>query len=223
MLLSAGNDGLCGKPLDRSCKKIRLSGTLLILIIVLAASVALGFSAAIFALLRRRSSASSESRFKLSPTKSAKMAASHKGHKLGNGSPTIHTTGAKTETVTTKDHAHDHEKLTFLRDGAERFEFKDLLRASAEVLGGGGFGSSYKAVLLTGQAMVVKRFKEMNTVGREEFHHHMRRLGRLSHPNVLSLTAYYYRKEEKLLVTEYIKNSSLVHLLHSKLSFFFQK
>ncbi|ONK70619.1 uncharacterized protein A4U43_C05F35630 [Asparagus officinalis] len=106
------------------------------------------------------------------------------------------------------------EKLTFLQDGGERFELQDLLRASAEVLGSGNFGSSYKAVLIEGPSVAVKRFKEMNRVGREDFQEHMRRLGRLSHPNVLPLVAYYYRKEEKLIITNYILNGSLAHMLH---------
>lgn len=94
---------------------------------------------------------------------------------------------------------------------------QDLLKASAEVLGSGNFGSSYKATLVDAPAVVVKRFKEMNGVGREDFQEHMRRLGRLSHPNLLPLVAYYYRKEEKLLITEFVPNGSLAHMLHGKL------
>uniref|UniRef100_M8BCT5 Putative LRR receptor-like serine/threonine-protein kinase n=1 Tax=Aegilops tauschii TaxID=37682 RepID=M8BCT5_AEGTA len=50
----------------------------------------------------------------------------------------------------------------------------------------------------------------------EEFEEHMRRLGRLSHPNLLPLVAYYYRKEEKLLMHDYVQNKSLAHLLHGE-------
>lgn len=54
----------------------------------------------------------------------------------------------------------------------------------------------------------------MNNVGREEFHEHMRRLGRLKHQNLLPVVAYYYRKEEKLLVAEYKEPGSLASRLH---------
>ncbi|KAG8075020.1 hypothetical protein GUJ93_ZPchr0006g45302 [Zizania palustris] len=108
----------------------------------------------------------------------------------------------------------DHGRLVFIQEGRERFELEDLLRASAEVLGSGNFGASYKATLMEGQSMVVKRFKEMNGVGRGDFNEHMRRLGRLVHPNLLPVVAYLYKKEEKLFVTEYIVNGSLAHLLH---------
>ncbi|CAL5041545.1 unnamed protein product [Urochloa decumbens] len=107
-----------------------------------------------------------------------------------------------------------HGKLVFVQEGRARFELEDLLRASAEVLGSGNFGASYKATLLDGPALVVKRFKEMNGAGREDFAEHMRRLGRLVHPNLLPVVAYLYKKEEKLLVTDYMPNGSLAHVLH---------
>lgn len=104
--------------------------------------------------------------------------------------------------------------LVFLQEGRERFELEDLLRASAEVLGSGNFGSSYKATLQEGPEVVVKRFKDMNGVGREDFSEHMRRLGRLTHPNLVPLVAYLYKKEEKLLITDFVINGSLAQLLH---------
>ncbi|KAJ6434697.1 hypothetical protein OIU84_000018 [Salix udensis] len=82
----------------------------------------------------------------------------------------------------------------------------------------GFLGSSYKAVLLDGPAMAVKRFRHMSSVGKEEFHEHMRKLGALSHPNLLPLVAYYYRKEDKLLVSDFIENGSLASRLHGKRS-----
>ncbi|EXC33647.1 Probably inactive leucine-rich repeat receptor-like protein kinase [Morus notabilis] len=108
-------------------------------------------------------------------------------------------------------------KLSFLRDDRQRFDLHDLLRASAEILGSGTFGSSYKANILC-DALVVKRYRQMNSLGREEFHEHMRRLGRLNHPNLLPLVAYYYRREEKLLVYDYVENGSLAFHLHGNRS-----
>lgn len=114
-------------------------------------------------------------------------------------------------------------KLTFLREDRPKFNLSDLLRASAEILGSGIFGSSYKADLedgssrggkLPSSAVVVKRYRKMNNVGREDFQEHMRRLGKFRHPNLLPLVAYYYRKEEKLLVSDYVANGSLAFHLH---------
>ncbi|MBA0719105.1 hypothetical protein Golax_006811 [Gossypium laxum] len=109
-------------------------------------------------------------------------------------------------------------KLTFVRDDRERFDLPDLLKASAEVLGSGSFGSSFKAALSIGPVVVVKRYKQMNNAGKEEFLEHMRRIGRLTHENLLPLVAYYYRKEEKLLVSDFVKNGSLAVHLHGRKS-----
>ncbi|PIN02596.1 Serine/threonine protein kinase [Handroanthus impetiginosus] len=113
---------------------------------------------------------------------------------------------------------NEHGKLYFVRNEMEGFELEELLRASAEVLGSGSFGSSYKAVLFNGLSYVVRRFRQMSNVGKEEFYEHMRRLGRLSHPNLLPLVAFYYRKDEKLLITQFVQNGSLASHLHSKRS-----
>ncbi|CAN0870303.1 Probable leucine-rich repeat receptor-like protein kinase At1g68400 [Linum grandiflorum] len=107
-------------------------------------------------------------------------------------------------------------------EGAKRFELEDLLRASAEMLGKGGFGTAYKAVLDDGHVVAVKRLKDANIVpggsggggvgGKME--QHMEILGRLRHPNLVSLKAYYFAREEKLLVYDYMPNGSLFWLLH---------
>ncbi|KAJ0091321.1 hypothetical protein Patl1_12747 [Pistacia atlantica] len=100
----------------------------------------------------------------------------------------------------------------------QKYGAYDMGQKEKEVLGSGSFGSSYKAVLLSGPAMVVKRFRQMSSVGKEDFHNHMRRLGSLSHPNLLALVAFYYRKEEKLLVSDFVSNGSLASHLHGKRS-----
>lgn len=111
---------------------------------------------------------------------------------------------------------HQAGKLAFVEETRQKFDLQDLMRASAEVLGSGNFAASYKAVLVEGEALVVKRFKHMNGIAREDFHEHMRRLGRLRHPNLLPLVAYLFRKEEKLLVSDFVDNGSLATLLHGK-------
>uniref|UniRef100_A0A7N0VB18 Protein kinase domain-containing protein n=1 Tax=Kalanchoe fedtschenkoi TaxID=63787 RepID=A0A7N0VB18_KALFE len=109
--------------------------------------------------------------------------------------------------------AHDRGRMVFF-EGVRRFELEDLLKASAEMLGKGGFGTAYKAVLDDGNVVAVKRLKEANVGGKREFEQHMELLGRLRHPNVVSLVAYYFARDEKLLVYDYMPNGSLFWLLH---------
>ena len=96
------------------------------------------------------------------------------------------------------------------------FGLADLMKAAAEVLGNGGLGSAYKAVMSNGLSVVVKRMREMNKLGKDGFDAEMRRLGRLRHHNILTPLAYHYRREEKLLVSEYIPKGSLLYVLHGK-------
>lgn len=107
----------------------------------------------------------------------------------------------------------DGGKLIFV-DGRKPFALEDLLRASAEMIGKGTFGTTYKAVLEDGSAVAVKRLKDVNSTGRRDFEQHMEFVGRLRHPHLVFLRAYYYAKEEKLLVYDYLPSGNLFSLLH---------
>lgn len=107
-------------------------------------------------------------------------------------------------------------ELLVVNDEKGVFGLSDLMKASAEVLANGMLGSSYKAVMANGVAVVVKRMKEMNALGRDAFDAEIRGLAKLRHWNILTPLAYHYRKEEKLLVSEYIPNGSLLYLLHGR-------
>lgn len=111
----------------------------------------------------------------------------------------------------------EKNKLVFFEGCAYNFNLEDLLRASAEVLGKGSYGTSYKAVLDEGIMVVVKRLREVG-IGKKEFEQHIEFLGRIGrHPNIVPLRAYYYSKDEKLLVHEYMPSGSLSSALHGML------
>lgn len=108
----------------------------------------------------------------------------------------------------------EKNKLVFFEGCSYNFDLEDLLRASAEVLGKGSYGTTYKAILEEGTTVVVKRLKEV-VVGKREFEQQMENVGRVSqHPNVVPLRAYYYSKDEKLLVYDYVTAGSFSTLLH---------
>lgn len=99
--------------------------------------------------------------------------------------------------------------------GREReFELEELLRASAEMVGKGNLGTVYRAVLEDGKTVAVKRLKDSNPCERREFQRYMEVIGKLRHPNLVRLRAYYYAKEEKLLIYDYLPNGTLHSLLH---------
>ncbi|XP_047337330.1 probable inactive receptor kinase At2g26730 [Impatiens glandulifera] len=128
------------------------------------------------------------------------------GMEAGTSSSKDDVTGGSTEG------GERSNKLVFVGGGGYSFDLEDLLRASAEVLGKGSNGTSYKAVLEEGTTVVVKRLKDV--VATKDFQTQMEILGKIKHDNVLSLVAYYYSKDEKLLVYEYMPAGSLSALLH---------
>lgn len=98
---------------------------------------------------------------------------------------------------------------------APPFDLEDLLRASAEVLGKGAFGTAYKAVMESGAAVAVKRLKDVD-LPEPEFRERIAAIGAVQHELVVPLRAYYFSKDEKLLVYDYMSMGSLSALLHGK-------
>ncbi|KAI4337441.1 hypothetical protein L6164_015858 [Bauhinia variegata] len=193
----AGNKGLCGKPLSPCPRPSSKRRRILLTVIVVVAVIATAATIALVFICARRNQKS-----KLKPEQEVKT---QKNAELKDAPKSI---DAKTY--------FKNGDLNFVRKDGTKFDLQELLRASAEVLGSSSFGSTYKAILSSGTSVVVKRFKQMNNVGKEEFFNHMERLGRLTHPNLLPLVAFYYRREEKLLVYDYVQNGSLASHLHGR-------
>ncbi|CAM0872984.1 unnamed protein product [Alopecurus aequalis] len=108
----------------------------------------------------------------------------------------------------------EKNKLVFLEGCSYNFDLEDLLRASAEVLGKGSYGTAYKALLEDGTIVVVKRLKDV-VAGKKEFEQQMELIGRVGkHANLVTLRAYYYSKDEKLVVYEYVAAGSFSAMLH---------
>ncbi|KAJ3679693.1 hypothetical protein LUZ60_017704 [Juncus effusus] len=117
------------------------------------------------------------------------------------------------ETSSSRDGGGAKKRLVFFGRSRKTYDLDDLLRASAEVLGKGAFGTTYKAMLEMGQVVAVKRLKDVNAPERE-FRDKITAIGAMDHPNMVPLRAYYYNREEKLLVYDYMAMGSLSALLH---------
>ncbi|XP_061343497.1 pollen receptor-like kinase 3 [Gastrolobium bilobum] len=120
----------------------------------------------------------------------------------------------KTSSRRGSSHGKGTGELVIVNDEKGIFGLPDLMKAAAEVLGNGGFGSSYKAVMVNGVAVVVKRSREMNALEKDGFDAEMRKLGNLKHWNILTPLAYHFRKDEKLVISEYVPRGSLLFFLH---------
>ncbi|XP_074267408.1 cysteine-rich receptor-like protein kinase 15 [Silene latifolia] len=81
---------------------------------------------------------------------------------------------------------------------------------SAEnTLGKGGFGYVYKGTLKNGDQLAIKRLSSTSGQGTEEFLAEARFLAKLQHNNVVKLVRFCLAGEEKLLVYDFMSNSSL--------------
>ncbi|CBI26846.3 unnamed protein product, partial [Vitis vinifera] len=103
--------------------------------------------------------------------------------------------------------------LVFLGNGLSVFDLEELLRASAEVLGKGTCGTTYKAMVGEGVEVVVKRLRNI-CVYEREFLEEVARLGGMVHENLASIRAYYYGRDEKLLIYDCLPMGNLSSLLH---------
>ncbi|EPS66267.1 hypothetical protein M569_08510, partial [Genlisea aurea] len=95
----------------------------------------------------------------------------------------------------------------------------DEIRAStddfsdANVLGRGGFGSVYKGRLENGKEIAVKRLSQGSSQGESEFKNEVLLMARLQHRNLLKIVGFAMRGDEKLLIYEFLQNSSLDHFI----------
>ncbi|CAL5388867.1 unnamed protein product [Camellia sinensis] len=86
---------------------------------------------------------------------------------------------------------------------------------TAEIMGKSAYGTVYKATLEDGNHVAAKRLREKVAKGRKEFEMEVAELGKIRHPNILALRAYYLGpKGEKLLVFDYMPNGSVATFLH---------
>ncbi|KAF8765344.1 hypothetical protein HU200_008722 [Digitaria exilis] len=104
-------------------------------------------------------------------------------------------------------------------DKGFKMELDELLRSSAYVLGKGGKGIVYKVVVGNGTTPVAVRRLGGGAAAPEryrEFAAEAGAVGRVRHPNVVRLRAYYWSADEKLVVTDFVNNGNLATALRGR-------
>ncbi|XP_050365674.1 probable inactive receptor kinase At5g67200 [Argentina anserina] len=110
--------------------------------------------------------------------------------------------------------------LVFCYGESQLYSLEQLMRASAELLGRGTIGTTYKAVLDNQLIVTVKRLDASKTAitSKEVFDRHMDAVGGLRHPNLVPVRAYFQAKGERLVMYDYQPNGSLFNLIHGSRS-----
>ncbi|XP_066389330.1 L-type lectin-domain containing receptor kinase SIT2-like [Miscanthus floridulus] len=104
--------------------------------------------------------------------------------------------------------------------GPHRFRYKDLFHATkgfkdSYLLGAGGFGMVYRGVLpASGVEVAVKKMSHGSKQGMKEFIAEIVSIGRIRHRSLVQLLGYCRRKDELILVYDYMPNGSLDTYLH---------
>ncbi|XP_062102661.1 probable inactive receptor kinase At5g67200 [Humulus lupulus] len=127
---------------------------------------------------------------------------------------------SKTKTIEEIKRVHKSGNLVFSAGEAQLYSLDQLMRASAELLGRGTIGTTYKAVLDNQLIVTVKRLDAVKTAvtGSEAFERHMDTVGGLRHPNLVPVRAFFQAKGERLIIFDYHPNGSLFNLIHGSRS-----
>uniref|UniRef100_A0A0A0LX67 non-specific serine/threonine protein kinase n=1 Tax=Cucumis sativus TaxID=3659 RepID=A0A0A0LX67_CUCSA len=109
-----------------------------------------------------------------------------------------------------KNHIANEESLQFdfdtIRTATDGF-------SEANQLGRGGFGAVYKGRLPDGQYVAVKRLFQSSKQGDDEFKNEIVLVAKLQHRNLVQLLGFCIKQNEKLLIYEFVENSSLEKFL----------
>lgn len=106
----------------------------------------------------------------------------------------------------------DNDKEIFLDDLLEATNHFD----QSNIIGCGGFGLVYKAVLSDGRMVAIKRLSGEHFQIEREFQAEIEALSRAQHPNLVRLQGYCKYKNDRLLLYTYMENGSLDYWLHEK-------
>ncbi|TVU16370.1 hypothetical protein EJB05_39929, partial [Eragrostis curvula] len=216
----AGNPKLCGEPdlPDSRAKKARRRKTTVAVAAAVGAALAV-LLCAMIAMKRSKKRRRPRSVAYPSPKKSAAASdVSRDGADIGYVECVRDEETAAI--MVPEDKARRLERsgcLTFCAGEAASYSLEQLMRASAEVLGRGSVGTTYKAVLDGRLVVIVKRLDAAKigpaALEAEAFEQNMDAVGRLRHPNLVPLRAFFQAKEERLLVYDYQPNGSLYSLV----------
>uniref|UniRef100_A0A0D9XDH4 Protein kinase domain-containing protein n=1 Tax=Leersia perrieri TaxID=77586 RepID=A0A0D9XDH4_9ORYZ len=141
-----------------------------------------------------------------------------------NASPPVWVTVARTTTEkqsqsetrrSTAASGGGGKKLVFVGGEPEApYDLETLLHASAEVVGKGWLGTTYRATLDAGVAVAVKRLRDA-PIPEREFRDRVAALASLRHVSLAPIRAFFYSRGEKLLVSDFVGAASLSSLLHT--------
>ncbi|CAH2037501.1 unnamed protein product [Thlaspi arvense] len=113
-----------------------------------------------------------------------------------------------------KEEEEDEVEEWELEFWPHRFSYEDLAAATEvfsndRLLGSGGFGKVYRGILPNNNELAVKCVNHDSKQGLREFMAEIESMGRLQHKNLVQMRGWCRRKNELMLVYDYMPNGSL--------------
>ncbi|KAK9272402.1 hypothetical protein L1049_002774 [Liquidambar formosana] len=110
--------------------------------------------------------------------------------------------------------------VTFV-DAPSELNYDNVVRATGNfsirnLIGTGGFGATYKAELVPGFLVAVKRLSIGRFQGIQQFDAEIRTLGRIQHKNLVTLIGYYGGEAEMFLIYNYLSGGNLETFIHDR-------
>ncbi|KAK4254432.1 hypothetical protein QN277_009817 [Acacia crassicarpa] len=109
--------------------------------------------------------------------------------------------------------------LVTFQDGPIELSYDNVVTATGNfslqnLIGTGGFGSTYKAELSPGFLVAIKRLSIGKFQGIQQFETEIRTLGRIRHKNLVTLIGYYVGEAEMFLIYNFLSGGNLETFIH---------
>ena len=106
-------------------------------------------------------------------------------------------------------------------DAPTEVNYDNVVRATGNfsirnLIGTGGFGSTYKAELVPGFLVAVKRLSIGRFQGVQQFDAEIKTLGRIRHKNLVTLIGYYVGEAEMFLIYNFLSGGNLETFIHDR-------
>jgi Leucine-rich repeat (LRR) protein len=111
--------------------------------------------------------------------------------------------------------------LVTFADAPTELSYDNVVRATGNfsiqnLIGTGGFGSTYKAELVPGFLVAVKRLSIGRFQGIQQFDAEITTLGRIRHKHLVTLIGYYVGEAEMFLIYNYLSGGNLETFIHNR-------
>ncbi|GAU29169.1 hypothetical protein TSUD_275880 [Trifolium subterraneum] len=112
-------------------------------------------------------------------------------------------------------------EVTVFTDIGAPLTYENVVQATANFnasncIGSGGFGATYKAEISQGILVAVKRLSVGRFQGVQQFHAEIKTLGRLHHPNLVTLIGYHASETEMFLIYNYLPGGNLEKFIQER-------